>query len=211
MALFERIEPNVDARGSTAVFGIYGWGSVGKICLSLLIDLLHAKKVGECSTPALPSVLISQGDGFGRMPTIEYYLSEKHVPKILAITGDTIANQFDARQFYSTIEHVVSVAKRLGAAQLIAIDGTIGSEMEKIKVFASRPSLARKAAVHGATILEKKVVRGYVGVMVGLARIRGLDSIGVVVPCENPELSQRAGLAAFKYLISFLDIKRQPE
>ncbi|MGQ9514995.1 MAG: PAC2 family protein [Thermoproteota archaeon] len=183
-----------------------GWGNVGIICLNLLIDLLRAEKIGECLTPALPDLLISQGDGFGRLPTIEYYLSKKHEPKILAITGNVIANPLDAKQFYDTIEHVVSLAKRLGAAQLIAVDGILGSENEKIKVFASRPSLVRKAATYGATVLGKKIVGGYVGVMVGIARMFGLDSVGVVVPCETPNMNQRAGLAAFKYLISFLDL-----
>ncbi|MBO3802453.1 MAG: PAC2 family protein [Candidatus Brockarchaeota archaeon] len=210
MALFERIEPGADAKGSTAVFGMYGWGSVGKICLNLLIDLLRPDKIGECSTPALSDFLISQGDGFGRLPTIEYYLSKRHEPRILAITGDAVVNQLDARQFYGTIEHVVSTAKRLGAARLIAVDGAIGSERDGIKVFASRPSLARRAAVQGATILEKSVVQGYAGVAVGLARLLGLDGVGVVVPCENPEPNQRAGLSAFKYLVSFLDLRLQP-
>jgi len=211
MAFFERIEPNIEASGSTFLFGILGWGQVGRITLSHLIDLMQATRVGECSTPALPDVLLSEGDGFGRLPCFEYYFSKKYVPKAFIVTGDVAISVFNRKQFYSTIEHIVSLAKRVGASRLIAIDGRPGVVGEKIKVFASRPSLAKKGILQGGEILENAIVESYSGIAVGLSRMYGLDAIGVIVPCENSSPNRRAGLLAFRYLVNLLDLKENPD
>jgi predicted ATP-grasp superfamily ATP-dependent carboligase len=211
LAFYERIEPNIETAGSVVLLGIFGWGQVGRISLSHLIELLQATKIGECSTPALPDVLLSEGDGFSRLPCIEYYFSKRCVPKIFIVTGDVAISVFNRRQFYGTIEHVVSLAKRIGASQLIAVDGRPGAEGEKIKVFASRPSLAKRSALPSGEILEQGIIESYSGIAVGLARMYSLDAIGVVVPCHNSAPNRRAGMLAFRYLVNLLDLKEQAD
>jgi len=211
MALYEKIEPDIDASGSTFLFGIMGWGQVGRISLLHMIDLLKAAKVGECSTPALPIYLLSEANGFGKPPCFEYYFSGKSVPKVFMATGDVTVNADNHRHFYGTLEHVVFLAKKIGAIRLIAIDGRPGDEGEKVKVFASRPSLAEKSALGSAEILKSTFIGSYSGIVVGLARMYGLDAVGVTVPCANPATNRQAGLIGFRYLVDLIDLSGVPD
>jgi len=206
MAFYERIAPDIDASGSTFLFGIMGWGQVGRISLLHMIDLLKATRVGECSTPALPIYLLSEANGFGKPPCFEYYFSGKSAPKVFMTTGDVTVNAENHRHFYGTLEHVVSLAKRIGASRMIAIDGMPGVDGERVKVFASRPSLAKRSAIGGAEILRSTFVGSYSGIAVGLARMYGLDAIGVTVPCANPATNRQAGLIGFRYLVDLIDL-----
>jgi predicted ATP-grasp superfamily ATP-dependent carboligase len=207
--VLERLDPEIDATGSSLIFGILGWGHVGRISLSLLIDFLRAAKVGECLTPALPPVFLSEGNGFGKLPTLEYYFSGRHVPKVFVVTGDVMIDMTDRKHFYGTIEHIVSLAKRLGATQLITIDGRPDKDGEKIKVFASRPSVAKRAALPGAAILKMARINGYSGIAVSLSRMYGLDGIGITVPSEILTLNRSAGMLGFKYLVNLLDLRER--
>jgi len=211
MAFYERIDPDIDASGSTFLFGIMGWGQVGRISLLHMIDLLKAAKVGECSTPALPIYLLSEANGFGKPPCFEYYFSGKCLPKVFMATGDVTINADNHRHFYGTLEHVVSLAKKIGAGQLIAIDGRPGGEGEKIKVFASSPSLAKRSALGGAEILRSTFVGSYSGIAVGLARMYAIDAVGVTVPCPNPATNRLAGLLGFRYLVDLIDLNERPD
>lgn len=211
MAFYERIEPDIDASGSTFLFGIMGWGQVGRISLLHMIDLLKAARVGECSTPALPIYLLSEANGFGKPPCFEYYFSGKSVPKVFMATGDVTVNAENRRHFYGTLEHVVSLAKEMGASRMITIDGIPGGDGERVKVFASRPSLAKKSALGEAEILRSTFVGSYSGIVVGLARMYDLDAVGVTVPCANPATNRQAGLIGFRYLVDLIDLSKGPD
>lgn len=126
-------------------------------------------------------------------------------------TGDVTVNADNHRHFYGTLEHVVFLAKKIGAIRLIAIDGRPGDEGEKVKVFASRPSLAEKSALGSAEILKSTFIGSYSGIVVGLARMYGLDAVGVTVPCANPATNRQAGLIGFRYLVDLIDLSGVPD
>jgi len=203
--LLERLKPGLETAGSVLVLGLQGWGGVGRIAASTLTAMVGAERVGECYTSGFPDSLICEEPGFGRLPCLEYHFSPGSKPRLFIVSSDAMLNPEARAEFYETLEHVVLLAKKLGADMVVAVDGILGEEEDPPKVFATTRALAETAS-KGGEVVRGVVVRGYAGVVVGLSQLHRVRGVGILAPCENPAPNRGAGVKAVKHIVKMLDV-----
>jgi len=187
------------------VQGLPGFGNVGKIAAYLLIKFCGAKPFAELYSPSFPDYLSVNSKGICRLPRYEFYAAPMEKNDFVIMTGDTQPSFDDVVAHYELCSEILDFAEKLDCGLIITIGGVPMSEDKaQVYVAATSPRLATEFMEKGAVIYSKGRILGATGLMLGLAKERGLEGLCLLGTTSGFSADRGAGFSVFKFLTKAL-------
>ena len=192
------------------VEGLPGFGNVGKIAAGLLIDFAQAKLFAELYSPFFPDYVIVDKEGICRPPRYEFYASTTGKNHFIILTGDTQPSLEDLVAHYETCGEILDFIGKYGCRLIVTIGGVPTPEPKgEIYVAATSQKLASNIAEKGATTYGKGRIIGATGLLLGLAKTRGLKALCLLGATTGLQADREAAFSVFQFLMKTLgtDVK----
>ena len=192
------------------VEGLPGFGNVGKIAAGLLIDFAQAKLFAELYSPFFPDYVIVDKEGICRPPRYEFYASTTAKNHFIILTGDTQPSLEDLVAHYETCGEILDFIGKYGCRLVVTIGGVPTPEPKgEIYVAATSQKLAANIAEKGATTYGKGRIIGATGLLLGLAKTRGLKALCLLGATTGLQADREAAFSVFQFLMKALgtDVK----
>jgi uncharacterized protein (TIGR00162 family) len=193
------------------VEGLTGFGNVGRITARLLIQHTQAKLFAEYYSPFFPDYVFVNKDGICSPPHYRFYESELgEETSLIVLTGNSQPPMDNVVAHYETCEDILDFAQKLGCSFLVTIGGVpVSSEKKEVYVAATSNELAAEAMAKGGIIYGKGRIMGVTGLLLGLARERGLDGICLLGATTGARSDKDAGNAVLQFLLKVLGKETQ--
>ncbi len=187
------------------VQGLPGFGNVGKIAAYLLIKFCSAKPFAELYSPSFPDYLSVNSKGICRLPRYEFYAAPMEKNDFVIMTGDTQPSFDDVVAHYDLCSEILDFVEKYDCGFIITIGGVPMSEDKaQVYVAATSPRLAAEFMEKGAVIYSKGRILGATGLMLGLAKERGLEGLCLLGTTSGFSADRGAGFSVFKFLMKAL-------
>lgn len=187
------------------VQGLPGFGNVGKIAAYLLIKFCGAKPFAELYSPSFPDYLSVNSKGICRLPRYEFYAASMEKNDFVIMTGDTQPSFDDVVAHYELCSEILDFVEKNDCNFIITIGGVPMSEDKaQVYVAATSPRLAAEFMEKGAVIYSKGRILGATGLMLGLAKERGLEGLCLLGTTSGFSADRGAGFSVFKFLMKAL-------
>jgi uncharacterized protein (TIGR00162 family) len=202
--IHQRFHPKLDS--PILVEGLPGFGNVGKITARLLIQSSKAKLFAEYYSPFFPDYVNINSDGICHPPRYKFYASpSKEKLSIVVLTGDSQPPLENAIAHYEICEEILDFVQKLGINFLVTVGGVpVSSEKKDVYVAATSNQLAAEIMEKGGIIYRKGRIMGATGLLLGLAKERGLDGICLLGATGGLRSDKDAGMAVFNLLMKVL-------
>jgi uncharacterized protein len=198
------------------ICGLPGAAYIGKLSVDYLVQQLKAELVGEVYSRFFPPYVIIKEDGLVELLRNELHLLKEESGKDLAfLTGN--AQAFSPEGQYDVTEKVLDWAIENGVKRVYSVAALVTDrQYDAPDVYASATSAAllEEAKSRGAKVLDHGIIGGENGLIMGLARKKGLDGIcllaethGYQTPTGEYVIDPRAAKAALNVLTQILGIK----
>ena len=187
------------------VQGLPGFGNVGKIAAYLLIKFCSAKTFVELYSPSFPDYVSVNSKGICRLPRYEFYAASMEKNDFIILTGDTQPSFEDVVAHYEVCSEILGFLEKYGCGFFITMGGVPTSQPNKqVYVAATSPKLATEFMEKGAVIYGKGRIMGATGLMLGLAKERGLEGVCLLGATTGFKADRGAGFSVFKFLMKAL-------
>jgi proteasome assembly chaperone (PAC2) family protein len=189
------------------VEGLTGFGNIGRITARSLIQHTQAKLFAEYYSPFFPDYVTVTKDGICSPLHYRFYASEpEKQTNIIILTGNSQPPMDNVVAHYEICEDILNYAQKLGCNFLITIGGVpIASEKKDVYVAATSNELAADIMAKGGVIYGKGRILGVTGLLLGLARERGLDGICLLGATSGPRSDKVAGNTVFQFLLKVFE------
>ncbi|MEM1659568.1 MAG: PAC2 family protein [Candidatus Bathyarchaeia archaeon] len=185
--------------------GLPGIGNVGRIATNLLMKFYGAKPFAELYAPYFPDYVSVSSDGICRLPKYEFYAASSNEHDLIILTGDTQPSFDDVVAHYEICSAILDFVEKFGCRFIITLGGVASKgEENRIYVAATSPTLATDFMKRGATVYSKGRIVGAAGLLLGLAKERGIDGLCILAATSGFEADRGAGFSVFKFLIKIL-------
>lgn len=187
------------------VQGLPGFGNVGKIAANLLIKFCGAKLFAELYSPSFPDYVSADSKGICHMPRYEFYAAPMEKNDFIIMTGDTQPSFDDVVAHYMLCGEILDFAEKQNCRFIVTTGGVpITEEKAQVYVAATSQRLAMEFMEKGAVIYSKGRIVGATGLMLGLARERGLEGVCILGATTGFTADRGAGFSVFKFLMKIL-------
>jgi uncharacterized protein (TIGR00162 family) len=187
------------------VQGLPGFGNVGNIAAYLLIKFCSAKPFAELYSPSFPDYVSVNSKGICRLPRYEFYAAPMEKNDFIIMTGDTQPSFDDVVAHYEVCSEILGFVEKYGSSFIITIGGVpISEDKAQVYVAATSPRLAAEFMEKGAVIYSKGRIMGATGLMLGLAKERGLEGVCLLGTTIGFSADRGAGFSVFKFLMKAL-------
>lgn len=196
------------------VEGLPGIGFVANIAALHLIHELKAQRFAEIHSSAFQDLAVTTQNGGARSPANElyYYKSQKGGRDLIIWYGNTQALTTSGQ--YELCGRVLDIAEEFGCRYIITLGGFRQEEVKgppQVYLAASDHETLNEALKLGAKIMVGQIF-GIAGLMVGLARLRGLRSFSLLVDTlgtfPDANATRFTLLALSKFLNMEIDLSR---
>lgn len=200
----------------TLVCGLPGIAYIGKLSVEYLIQQLKAELVGEVYSKHFPPYVIIREDGIVELLRNELNLLKgKAGQDVLFLSGN--AQSFSPEGQYEIAEKVLDLATEKGVIRVYSVAALVTDRpFETAGVFcaATSPAILEEVKAHGAQPLDHGMIGGENGIILGLARKRGIEGAclmaethGYQTPTGEYVIDPRAAKAALNVLTKVLGLK----
>jgi proteasome assembly chaperone (PAC2) family protein len=187
------------------VQGLPGFGNVGKIAIHLLTKFSSAKPFAELYSPSFPDYVAISSKGVCHLPRYEFYSAPMEKNDFLLMTGDTQPSFDDVPSHYELCGETLDIIEKQHCSFIVTLGGVpLTEEKAQVYVAATSPRLAREFMEKGAVIYSKGRIMGATGLLLGLAKERGLDGVSLLGTTAGFKADRGAGFAVFKFLMKAL-------
>lgn len=187
------------------VQGLPGFGNVGKIAAHLLIKFCGAKPFAELYAPYFPDYVSVDSSGVCRLPKCEFYAAPMEKNDFIIMTGDTQPSFEDVLAHYEMCSEILDFALRHNSSLIITMGGLPTSEnTTHVYVAATSPRLATEFMEKGAILYSKGRIAGATGLLLGMAKERGIDGVCLLATTTGFKADRGAGFSVFKFLMKAL-------
>jgi hypothetical protein len=187
------------------VQGLPGFGNVGKIAAHLLVKFCGAKPFLELYSPSFPDYVSVSSKGICHLPRYEFYSANMEKNDFVIMTGDTQPSFDDVLAHYAICSEILDIVKKQGCSLIVTIGGMpMTEEKAQVYVAATSPRLAQEFMDKGAVIYSKGRIVGATGLMLGLAKERGMEGICLLGATSGFGADRGAGFSVFKFLMKSL-------
>ncbi|MGQ9530217.1 MAG: PAC2 family protein [Candidatus Bathycorpusculaceae bacterium] len=187
------------------VEGLPGFGNVGKIAAHLLIKFCGAKPFAELYSPSFPDYVSVNSKGICHLPRYEFYAAPMEKNDFIIMTGDTQPSFDDVVAHYMLCNEILDFVEKQGCHFIVTIGGLpMTGEKAQVYVAATSPRLAAEFMEKGAVIYSKGRVVGATGLLLGLAKERGLEGVCLLGATTGFRADRGAGFSIFKFLMKAL-------
>lgn len=187
------------------VEGLPGFGNVGKIAARLLIQYTKAKRFAELYSPSFPDYVIVNKKGICRSPRYEFYASSTNKNQFVILTGDTQPSLEDVKAHYQICDKILELAEKYGCKFIVTMGGVPTPHPKgEVYVAATSDKLAAENMDKGAQLYGRGRIMGATGLLLGLAKERGLEGLCLVGATTGFKADRGAALSVFKFLMKTL-------
>jgi uncharacterized protein (TIGR00162 family) len=187
------------------VQGLPGFGNVGKIAAYLLIKFCGAKLFAELYSPSFPDYVSVNSKGICHPPRYEFYAAPMEKNDFIIMTGDTQPSFDDVVAHYTVCGEIVDFVQKQGCSFIVTIGGVpITEEKAQVYVAATSTRLALEFMGKGAVLYGKGRIAGATGLMLGLAKERGLEGVCLLGATAGFKADREAGFSVFRFLMKAL-------
>jgi uncharacterized protein (TIGR00162 family) len=191
------------------VCGLPGSGYVGKLAADYLVTVFKAKKVAEFHSASFPPHVNINDEGVAmRLKGELYHAVTGQGNDLLIFTAD--AQPSTSTGEYELAEAVLLEAKRLNAKLVFSMAAYItGSFVKERRVFgtATSPELLPRLSDNGVQIMKEGGISGMNGVIIGMARLHGMDGASLLGETSGYLLDPAASHAVLEALSKILEVK----
>lgn len=192
-------------RDPILIEGLPGIGNVGKIATNLLIKFYSAKPFAELYAPYFPDYVSVSSDGICRLPKYEFYATSSNKNDLIILTGDTQPSFDDVVAHYEICSAILDFVEKFGCRFLITLGGVAGKgEENQVYIAATSPTLVTEFMERGAAIYGGGRIVGVAGLLLGLAKERGIGGLCILATTSGFEADRGAGFSVFKFLMKIL-------
>jgi len=188
------------------VEGLPGFGNVGKITAQLLIKFSEAKLFAEYYSPFFPDYVLVNNQGICHPPRYKFYAPPSgNYLSAVVLTGNSQPPLDNVLTHYEICEEVLDFAQKLDCNFIVTVGGVpVSSEKKNVYVAATSSRLAAEIMEKGGIIYGKGRIIGATGLLLGLAKERGLDGICLLGATSGLQSDKDAGVAVFNLLMKIL-------
>ena len=193
-----RFQP--DLKNPILVSGLPGLGNVGKLVAHLLIEFSGAELFAELYSPSFPDIVLIDEDGVCRPPRYEFYAS-KMGRDLIILTGDTQPSLEDIPAHYEVCSEVLDFVASLGCRFVMTIGGAPTSRpIREIYVAATSQKVAVEYMEKGAVIYGNGKIMGASGLLLGLAKNRGMEGVCLLGSTIGVPADREAAFHVFRFV-----------
>lgn len=187
------------------ICGLPGIGNIGMIVASLLIESSQAKIFAELYSPSFPDYVFINGEGVCRPPRYEFYASTVRQRYLITLTGDVQPSMEEVLAHYEVCGKVLDLATSYGCKFIITIGGAPSRKVEKdIYVAATSQKIALDYVARGATMYGGGRIIGASGLLLGLAKARGLEGVCLLGLTPALTADRESALHIYEFLMKSL-------
>jgi proteasome assembly chaperone (PAC2) family protein len=187
------------------VQGLPGFGNVGKIAAILLMKFCGAKPFAELYSPSFPDYVSVNSKGICRLPRYEFFAAPMEKNDFIILIGDTQPSFDDVVAHYALCSETLDFVQKQGCSFIVTTGGVpITEEKAQVYVAATSRRLALEFMEKGAVMYSKGRIVGATGLILGLAKERGLEGVSVLGATTGFKADRGAGFAVFKFLMKAL-------
>jgi uncharacterized protein len=191
------------------VCGLPGSGYVGKLAADYLVTVFKAKKVAEFhSTSFPPHVNINEEGVAVKLRGELHHAQTGQENDLLVFTAD--AQPGTSGGEYELADAVLKEAKRLQAKLVFSLAAYVtGSFVRERHVFgtATSPQLLPRLSGNGVQIMKEGGISGMNGVIVGMAKLHGMDGASLLGETAGYLLDPAASHSVLESLSQILGLK----
>jgi proteasome assembly chaperone (PAC2) family protein len=192
------------------IHSVSGFGNVGNIAGDLLIKFCNAKPFTELYSPSFPDYISIDSNGICSLPRYCFFSAEMEKKDFIIMTGTVQPALQDSLAYYELCRKILDFVEKFNCKFIITLEGmSILNDTNKIYVAATSSRIADDFKKMGATIFNKNQIIGTTGLMLGLAKERGINGVCLLGATIGFQQDHEAGLSVFNFLIKALDIKKK--
>ncbi len=191
------------------VCGLPGSGYVGKLAADYLVTVFKAKKVAEFHATSLPPHVNINEEGLAlRLKGELYHAETGQGNDLLVFTAD--AQPGTSAGEYELAEAVLKEAKKLRAELVFSLAAYVtGSFVKERRVFGTATSMQviPRLSENGVHIMREGGISGMNGVIVGMARLYGMEGVSLLGETSGYLLDPAASHSVLEALSRILEVK----
>jgi uncharacterized protein (TIGR00162 family) len=194
--------------------GLPGIGFVANIAALHLIRELKATRFGEVHSSAFQDIAVTTGNGGAEIPMNELYYYKSHDGRrdLIIWYGNTQA--LTTKGQYELCDKILDFAQDMGCHHIVTLGGFRQEELKnppQLYTAASDHETLNVALGLGTKVMVGQIF-GIAGLMVGLAKLRGLKSFSLLVDTlgthPDANATKHVLTALNKYLGMNVDLSR---
>ena len=190
------------------VCGLPGSGYVGKLAVEHLIQEVKAILLADIYSNSFPPQVMIKSDGTADlMKNTVYYWKNDGKPDLLLLTGDSQPSTPEAE--YRLGNEILELAEKFHAKTVFTLAAYItGVFVEKPKVYATATSVfhLQEFKTRGISVMEGGSITGMNGLLVGLAKLKGMNGICLLGETSGYVVDAKASQAVLEVLLDKVGI-----
>lgn len=187
------------------IAGLTGFGAVGKISADLLIKSSKAKLFAELYSPYLPDYVIISENGIVRLPKYSFYYSKNLEKDIIILTCDTQPPADSLKTHYQMCGIALNLAEEYKCGFVITMGGFPTPETTKdVFIAATEQELIERFVTERTGIYKKGRIIGATGLLLGLAKVRGMKGISVLGVTSGIAEDHKAAFSVFRFVTQLI-------
>ncbi len=172
-----------ELKDPVVVCGLPGSGFVGKLAVEHLVEELGAELFVEIHSSNFPPQVLIRPDGTVGVIKNELYFwrSEGSSNDLILYTGDS--QPITPSADYELSEKILEMTEKLGAKKVFTLAAYItGGFVKNPKVYgtATDGSIIGDLTAHGVIMMKEGSITGMNGLLVGLAKVRGMQGVSLL-------------------------------
>ncbi len=191
------------------VCGLPGSGYVGKLAADYLVTVFKAKKVAEFYSASFPPHVNINDDGLAlRLRGELHHAQTGQESDLLVFTAD--AQPATSSGEYELADAVLTEAKRFHAKLVFSLAAYVtGSFVKERRVFGTATSaeVLPRLTKNGVQLMKEGGISGMNGVIVGMARLHGMEGVSLLGETPGYLLDPAASHSVLESLSKILGIK----
>jgi uncharacterized protein len=191
------------------VCGLPGSGYVGKLAADYLVTVFKAKKVAEFYSSSLPPHVNINEEGIAiRMRGELYHAETGQKNDLLVFTADAQPSNSDGE--YELADAVLKEAKKMHTELVFSLAAYVtGAFVKERRVFGTATSadVLPRLTMNGVQIMKEGGISGMNGVIVGMARLHGMEGASLLGETAGYLLDPAASHSVLESLSKILGIK----
>ncbi|MEM1602390.1 MAG: PAC2 family protein [Candidatus Bathyarchaeia archaeon] len=181
------------------IAGFPGIGNVGVSATKLLIEFLDAKPFAELYSPAFPDYTSVDPNGICSLLKCSFFESSER--NIILLISDAQPPIEDIPSYYELCGDILDFAGSLDCGFIVAVDGIPATHTQDvIYVAGTSANVALDYALAGAEVYTGGRIIGMSGILLGLAKMRGIRGICLLSPVIDLVFDQKAAFNAYRFL-----------
>jgi len=200
-----RILFHPEVRSPIFVEGLPGLGNVGRIATRLLIEFTHARPFAELYSPSFPDHVFVDRQGICRPPRYDFYSSSTGENHFIVLVGDAQPSFGDVLAYYTLCDEILDFVEGYGCRFVVTMDGVPSPNPDgEVFVASSSSRLTMDFVKKGAKIYSHRRIVGTTGLLLGLAKRRGLEGVCLLGETSDLKSDRKAAFSIFKFLMKTL-------